>query len=163
MADKYSKYSSFASPRTSCVACSTPLPATAEVWTSDSYFNAVTCPECGMIQVEPCLSEDGLSSFYQGYYANRKSKTNLSKQRKLQYLIDSSYISRFICSGSVLDVGCSDGSFLNSLPSSFNKFGIDIELDPVSSSVDSSLLYTRFFRIQMFSAIPLTLLPLGCY
>lgn len=146
MAEQYTKYRSYASNRRSCVACLSPLPNTPEVWTSDAYFNAIVCPTCGMIQVEPCLSEEGLSAFYQGYYSNRKSRTKLSQQRHLQYTIDSQYISRFISSGSVLDVGCSDGSFLRSLPNSFMKYGIDIELDPVTSSVDNTLmLHSGFF------------------
>ncbi len=115
MSEQYTKYRSYASNRPSCVACLSPLPNTPEVWTSDSYFNAIVCPSCGMIQVEPCLSEEGLSTFYQGYYSNRKSRTKLSQQRCLQYTIDSQYISKFISSGSILDVGCSDGSFLRSL------------------------------------------------
>lgn len=160
MNSNYEKYRHYSSARTSCVACSRQLPQNNIVWSSDSFFNAIECPFCGMIQVEPCLSDEGLTSFYQGYYRTRRRNVSLTQQRAIQYSLDSQHISRFISTGLVLDVGCSDGSFLKALPNSFSKYGIDIEVDPVSSNDDSNLtLSSGFFpESKSFSSLQFDLI-----
>ena len=49
------------------------------------------------------------------------------QDRKSQYKIDADFLTNFIDEGSVLDVGCNGGFFLDHLPSSFQKFGLEID------------------------------------
>ena len=83
-----------------------------------------------MISVNPHYTEEGLDRFYSTYYKNRKSDPKLSSLRKDMYIEDEKWITNYIKKGKVLDVGCSDGSFLNFFDKKqWNKFGIDLTSD----------------------------------
>lgn len=99
-----------------------------ESWAKRSYFEAKKCKYCGMISVNPHLTNEGLSLYYKGYLAERLNEKVLLEQRKKTYLIDRDWINNFIDHGKVLDVGCSGGQFLSTFdPQKWERFGVDVE------------------------------------
>lgn len=100
-----------------------------ELYAKLDYFEAKKCKNCGMISVNPHLTEKGLSLYYENYLSDRlASEKTLYEQRKQTYIIDKNWISKFVDEGKVLDIGCSGGQFLNLFdPSKWTRLGIDIE------------------------------------
>jgi 2-polyprenyl-3-methyl-5-hydroxy-6-metoxy-1,4-benzoquinol methylase len=91
------------------------------------YLNAMKCNDCGMISVNPHFTEEGLDKFYNEYYGNRAKDSNLSELRKKAYIEDKNWVHNFVSGGKVLDVGCSDGSFLSYFDENiWDKHGIDL-------------------------------------
>jgi 2-polyprenyl-3-methyl-5-hydroxy-6-metoxy-1,4-benzoquinol methylase len=96
----------------------------------EGYFQALKCDECGMISVNPHYTEEGLDKFYSSYYENRSIDNELSELRKIMYVEDMDWIQKFINKGKVLDIGCSDGSFLNFFDKNlWDRHGIDLTGD----------------------------------
>jgi 2-polyprenyl-3-methyl-5-hydroxy-6-metoxy-1,4-benzoquinol methylase len=99
-------------------------------YAEEGYFQALKCNECGMISVNPHYSEEGLDKFYSDFYKNRSTKSELSIQRRVMYEEDKNWIHSFIKTGKVLDIGCSDGSFLSFFDEKlFDRHGIDLTSD----------------------------------
>lgn len=100
-----------------------------ELYAKLDYSEAKKCKNCGMISVNPHLTEEGLSLYYENYFLDRlDTEKILFEQRKEAYVIDKNWISKFIDHGKVLDVGCSGGQFLNLFdPSKWARLGVDIE------------------------------------
>jgi len=121
-ADQLKKYMGELRP---CVICSGTNFGT---WAKRGYFEAKKCQGCGMISVNPHLTNEGLSLYYKGYLSERLNEKILYEQRKKTYLIDRDWISNFIDSGKVLDVGCSGGQFLSTFdPQRWQRMGVDVE------------------------------------
>ena len=36
-----------------------------EIWAEDNYFRALKCHDCGLITIEPGMTEEGLKIYYQ--------------------------------------------------------------------------------------------------
>ena len=99
-----------------------------ETWAKLDYLEAKKCVDCGMISVNPHLNEEGLSLYYSGYLADRLDEKILSEQRKKTHELDRNWISHFIGSGKVLDVGCGGGQFLAKFdPKKWERSGVEIE------------------------------------
>lgn len=99
-------------------------------WASEDYLNALSCEKCGMISVNPHFSEEGLDRLYSSYYQNRIQDAELRGMRQIAYALDRDWILNFISRGKILDVGCSDGSFLSFFESEkFDRYGIDLTED----------------------------------
>jgi len=99
-------------------------------WASEDYLHALRCTQCGMISVNPHFSEEGLNVYYSNYYQDRVSNIELSVLRQDAYKLDREWISNFISTGKVLDIGCSDGSFLSFFePNKWDRYGIDLTED----------------------------------
>jgi len=99
-------------------------------YAEEDYFQALKCDECGMISVNPHYTEEGLDKFYSSYYENRSVDNELSELRKIMYAEDRDWIHKFINKGKVLDIGCSDGSFLNFFDENlWDRHGIDLTDD----------------------------------
>ena len=88
---------------------------------------AVKCDHCELIWVDPLPSEEEVAAFYDGYYDMRVEKEDLARQRLEMYQIEVQWLEQFIQKGTVLDVGCSDGSFLFQFSNKWQKFGYDVE------------------------------------
>lgn len=95
-------------------------------------FNLVKCKNCGLVYINPRLTEEGLKRLYKkeyfSTYANTKSLGHKKRQGifeveivELEKLIQKLKIGR-----KILDVGCGGGFFLTSLNDSWKKHGIDI-------------------------------------
>lgn len=100
-----------------------------ELWTEADGFRVVFCPDCGFVWVNPHFSPEQITELYQGYIEERL-EDNSFVERNRQYLIDRDFIQQFIRQGTMLDVGCSGGFFLNTFAPAFEKYGV--ELDEVS-------------------------------
>lgn len=102
-------------------------------YAEEDYFQALKCNKCGMISVNPHYTEEGLDKFYSRYYKNRSIDNELSALRKIMYAEDKDWIHNFTGGGKVLDVGCSDGSFLSFFDENlWDRHGIDLTNDALA-------------------------------
>ena len=77
-------------------------------------FRTVECSNCELIYVQNPLDLLSLKLYYSEYYSQTHQKSNiLNKQRDKMYKLELDFLLKFKSSGSVLDVGCSGGQFLN--------------------------------------------------
>jgi len=121
-------YSKYLTERKKCILCNV---EDYEVWATYGSYRAVKCRRCGLVWINPHISEEGLKKYYQDYIGMRMRDEIKTKQREIQYRIDKEFIESWISSGRVLDVGCSGGFFLSVLSDSFEKYGIDIDPEAV--------------------------------
>jgi 2-polyprenyl-3-methyl-5-hydroxy-6-metoxy-1,4-benzoquinol methylase len=100
-----------------------------ESWAKIEYLEARRCINCGMISVNPHLTEEGLIKFYDGYFKERTTNEGkLFEQRWKTYEIDRKWLENFIEQGKILDVGCSGGHFLSTFDSKkWDVMGVEIE------------------------------------
>lgn len=106
----------------------------------EGYFQAMECNNCGMISVNPHYTEEGLDKFYSSYYQNRSIDNELKAQRKIMYLEDKKWIYNFTNGGKVLDIGCSDGSFLGVFDEKiWDKHGIDLTDDALEIARENGI------------------------
>ena len=113
--------------RSPCIVCGG---ESFEVFASQGPFKALLCNQCNMISVNPHLSEDGLDFFYSNYFKSCRNNKELRENRKKSYQLDYEFLINFISGGRVLDIGCSDGSFLGHFDRSlWEKHGIDLQSD----------------------------------
>ncbi|MEM2983863.1 MAG: class I SAM-dependent methyltransferase [Candidatus Jordarchaeaceae archaeon] len=117
-------YVKFLTEYRECLICNT---SDYETWATYGSYRAVKCKGCGLVWINPHLSEEGMRRYYENYIGMRMKEEVKMKQREIQYRIDADFIQNFVSSGRVLDVGCSGGFFLNTLADSFEKYGIDID------------------------------------
>jgi SAM-dependent methyltransferase len=105
-------------------------------WASKDCLHALCCNQCGMISINPHFSEEGLNVFYSNYYQNRAQNTELSIMRQDAYKLDRDWISHFTSGGKILDIGCSDGSFLSFFDTDkWVRYGIDVTEDALEVAV----------------------------
>ncbi len=101
-----------------------------EPWARKQYLEAKRCTVCGMISVNPHLTRAGVDLFYAHYFQFRQETSRLNEQRAIMYQLDRDWIQVFIQGGSVLDVGCSGGFFLNTFPPDrWEREGVEITQD----------------------------------
>ena len=120
------KFKKYLGEKRSCIICKK---KDFEIWATLDDFTAQKCKNCGMISMNPSLTQEGLLLYYSDYLTNRlTSEKTLYEQRQQAYLIDRNWILNFIDSGKVLDVGCSGGQFLSTFDNvKWSKLGVDIE------------------------------------
>jgi len=121
----YVEYKKYLDKRRNCIICE--KKTSYKIWAKDSYFKAIKCKSCGMVSIEPPLSEVGLNLYYQNNFHRREDAELKWSKRIEQYKLDKELIENFINKGNCLDVGCGGGLFLESLNNNFKKFGIDID------------------------------------
>jgi 2-polyprenyl-3-methyl-5-hydroxy-6-metoxy-1,4-benzoquinol methylase len=117
-------YAKYLTEHMDCIICGK---ANTEVWARYGSYTAVKCEKCGLVWMDPHLSEEGLNKYYDDYIGMRAKDEIKTKQRATQYQLDKEFIEGWVSSGRVLDVGCSGGFFLDALSDSFEKHGIDID------------------------------------
>jgi len=128
----YEEFKKYLGPSRPCLICGDDHDAiNRTVWASDEYFKAVQCEKCGLVAVEPGLTEEGLNAYYSNNIQRRFDDDKKMKDRQKQYLQDRDFMETFIQSGEVLDVGCNGGFFLDTLSNKFTKHGIEIDGDAV--------------------------------
>ena len=98
-----------------------------DIWCEDEYlFKTVQCKKCLVIYVKNRLNQNGRNKFYSNYYGDvQQAREDLTNKRREMYRVDHNYIESFINSGKVLDVGCSDGSFLSLFSHSWERWGVE--------------------------------------
>ena len=101
-------------------------------------FSIVKCRNCGLIYVDPRLTQSSLTKLYQeeyfSYYADMESEAHRKRQgtfkceiKELEKLIlKSEALNAGNVGRKILDVGCGGGHFLASLDNSWEKWGTDI-------------------------------------
>ncbi len=99
-------------------------------WAKERYLEAKKCKNCGMISINPHFTDEGLDFFYQNYFENRQKNDLLGKQRNEMYSIDRDWVCNYVKEGTILDIGCSGGFFLNKFSKeNFEREGIEIGQD----------------------------------
>ncbi|MEW6556099.1 MAG: class I SAM-dependent methyltransferase [Elusimicrobiota bacterium] len=121
---------------TKCIVCNN---IKTEKWAQKGDYLSVKCKKCGMVWIEPIPGEEELTKFYQGYYTARVKDKNSWEQRKTMYRIEASWLKNFITAGTILDIGCSDGSFLYQFKDRFECFGIELEKSAVLAAKKKGL------------------------
>lgn len=95
---------------------------------AEQLRNLKRCSACGSIAVAPFPREEILRKYYEKYTTITKNnqnddENNWCKRDILQSIQD---ITKKIEKGRILDIGCGDGTLLSMLPSSFEKYGVDL-------------------------------------
>ncbi|MFA6030788.1 MAG: class I SAM-dependent methyltransferase [Elusimicrobiota bacterium] len=101
-----------------------------ESWARSGVFHAVRCRGCGLVWIDPFLTEAGFAKYYTDYIAFRLKNKKKMEQRSRMYELDGDFLRLFVQRGELLDVGCSAGFFLEKLGDGFSKHGI--EKDPAA-------------------------------
>lgn len=115
-----------------------------ESFASQDFLEALRCNDCDMVSINPHLSEDGLDLFYSNYYAVNRNDEQLREKRKRAYQLDYEFLTNFASGGKVLDIGCSDGSFLSYFDdASWEKYGIDLQPDALSLAASEGIKVSR--------------------
>ncbi len=101
-------------------------------------INGVKCDVCGLIYMDGVIDQDDLPKFYDGYnQARNVVDEDLEAKRRKMYILDNEYSMKF-CSSiglNILDIGCSEGDFLNTFGPNHNKMGIEIDKVAVSKGL----------------------------
>ncbi len=97
------------------------------IWARDKYFKAIQCEKCLFISIDPCITEEGLTHYYQSNMDRRLIVKKKMKLRNIQYYNDRDFILKYLTKGKILDVGCGGGYFLSKFSNKFNKVGLDID------------------------------------
>lgn len=83
------------------------------------------CTSCGLVQSDrSMISTDFDERYFAGYYGEKRPKRAGLLVRLFEMERKWRALGRRT-TGFVLDIGCGDGSFLNSLPQSYSKFGFE--------------------------------------
>ncbi len=102
------------------------------VWAKNYGINVVKCNNCGLMYSNPRLTSDELTEFYKEEYFKTGGNYTEDALRMKQYDVDIKDFEK-VCRppGKILDVGCAIGLFLNRLPGSWEKYGIDISKEAI--------------------------------
>jgi len=97
-------------------------------WGERGALKLVKCNKCGLVYINPRLSDEGLNKFYTEYYKRRKDDIELTESRKIMYGLEADLLLKHIASHrNILDVGCGGGGFLRAFPESFSKIGTEYD------------------------------------
>lgn len=102
-------------------------------WTrGDKAPQAFRCHRCSMVYLGQRISEKSCQFYYSNYNLARDlKKITLALQRHRMYEMDRDYVELFLKQGKILDVGAGTGAFLSGFPSTYKKFGFDIDSSAV--------------------------------
>ena len=94
-------------------------------WGEKDGIKIVQCRGCGLVYCNPRLDNDELQKFYsQEYFVEGHYEEDVLRQK--MYAIEIEEIKRNLAvKGRLLDVGCAMGKFLHTLPSTFEKQGLE--------------------------------------
>lgn len=98
------------------------------------------------------MNFNGLNEYYKNYLSTvHQNKDKEIKDRLKMYTLERQHIGRYVSSGSVLDVGCSGGYFLNTFDvDSFQCTGVEIGRDAVKEARSKYKVYEgRFANIKI--------------
>ncbi|MEW5768061.1 MAG: methyltransferase domain-containing protein [bacterium] len=89
-------------------------------------FRVVKCQECGLVYVNPRLTEEALGSIYSEDY-HTDSPDEVKEERREFFKEKIAWMNQYQSRGKILDVGCSTGLFLQEAKAAgWDAYGIDI-------------------------------------
>lgn len=98
-------------------------------WGYKDGIHIVRCQRCNLVYSNPRPTSEELAHYYTAQYFEEGNYAT-DDQRHRMYEIDIQHIVRRVgTKGRFLDVGCAYGAFLNALPDSFEKFGVEYSPD----------------------------------
>ena len=100
------------------------------------FFEALKCQDCGMVSVNPYLTDIGVDMFYEKYFTMRTTNDPLFKVRHDQYLYDLDFLEKTCVGGSVLDIGCSGGYFLSNFSNKWVTRGLELTDDSAKTALE---------------------------
>ena len=119
------------------------------IWNKYLFFKTVECRKCGMIYLEKILKKKYLDQYYSNYFKFRVQNKKKAFLRKKMYEIDLNYLKLYKSKGKLIDVGCSNGSFLNLLKNKYNCYGIDVDSEAIRVAKNIKKLKNRFFNYDL--------------
>lgn len=120
-------YKEYLADKRNCVICGRDEFST---WCKEDIFDVLECNYCGLVFVNPCLNDNGLEIVYQGHHNNRMTDTKECVKRDQMYVIDRDFLEETISHGSILDIGCGGGFFLDKFnPNQWDRTGLEIDPD----------------------------------
>ncbi len=128
-----------------CPMCDTDV-TKSKLWCpiDENGFKTVQCNHCGLIYVQNPYDKDSLKSFYNNYYSNiHQENHTLNAQREKMYELELNFLLKFKNKGSVLDIGCSGGQFLQH----FKKAGFYCE--GVEFGIEASVEAQKKFKVHV--------------
>jgi len=76
-------------------------------WGDRGFLKLVKCNKCGLVYINPRLSDEGLDKFYSDYFKKRKYDIELKDKREIMYGLEADLLLKHIDSHkNILDVGC---------------------------------------------------------
>lgn len=105
--------------------------ADSELWAKKDGINIVKCIKCGLVYSNPRFNESALNRYYSETYF-KEGNYEEDEQRLESYQFEIKEIISIVgSSGKFLDVGAAYGRFLNELPNTFEKHGLEFSKDAV--------------------------------
>jgi SAM-dependent methyltransferase len=109
------------------------------------------CEDCGSVVASPMPAIDELQQYYDNYYIDDTTHTSESGWQKRTALKTIFETSGKLKKGRVLDIGCTDGSLLDFLGSSFEKYGIEVSQDACLKAKEKGInVYCGSFMESQF-------------
>lgn len=97
------------------------------LYTDDMGCDIVHCPSCGVVYAKRRLNRSGLPKYW-GDYLSRVHTHDIDsiKKRNQMYQIEYAFSQQYVFTGKVLDIGCSNGSFLDVYKArGYETFGVE--------------------------------------
>lgn len=96
------------------------------LWAAKGGLTVRQCLQCGLVYTNPRPAPEELLKEYGAEYFSGGNYENDPQRRKMYHIEIETQIKRLAGSrGRFLDVGCAYGAFLNALPDTFEKYGIE--------------------------------------
>lgn len=97
------------------------------LYTDDMGCDIVHCPSCGVVYAKRRLNRSGLPKYW-GDYLSRVHTHDIDsiKKRNQMYQIEYAFSQQYVFRGKVLNIGCSNGSFLDVYKArGYETFGVE--------------------------------------
>jgi len=110
-------------------------------------FRSVECCACGLIYVQNRLNKNGLQKHYRNYLTSvHQADKKCNLQREQMYRLEFGLINSHCKKGSVLDVGCSGGYFLNHFKKNGYKcYGFEVGEEALKEARKKHRIYSGDF------------------
>jgi 2-polyprenyl-3-methyl-5-hydroxy-6-metoxy-1,4-benzoquinol methylase len=110
-------------------------------------FNTVLCGDCELIYVKNRFDANGLEQYYKNYLSNvHQDNPREVLDRTEMYRVEHEHITQFIKTGSVLDVGCSGGYFLDCFDqNNFDCYGVEFGQEAAEEAAKKYQVYQGEF------------------
>ncbi len=102
---------------------------------TDEKFEILKCVNCGLIFPKLNNKNGYYKKYYPSNYYHQRNKVFMFAQDVYKFFYQfwlKYFLNRFSKRGKILDFGCGEGQFLASMPKSFTKYGLEINLRAVS-------------------------------